>query len=58
MQPNELQQYLADQPPLVMPLKIEPHFALLTDEQKRYSHFISQYAHIPPDSQTARKARC
>ncbi|ATY58552.1 dipeptidyl peptidase III [Cordyceps militaris] len=44
MQPAELQQYLADQPPLVMPLKIEQHFELLSDEQKRYSHFISRAA--------------
>lgn len=42
MQPKELQQYLADQPPLVMPLKIEQHFELLSDQQKRYSHFISR----------------
>ncbi|KAJ3488346.1 hypothetical protein NLG97_g6214 [Lecanicillium saksenae] len=44
MQPNELQNYLADQPPLVMPLKIEPHFAKLNDEQKLYSHYISKAA--------------
>lgn len=46
MQPSELQQYLADQPPTIVPLKIEQHFELLTDEQKRYSHFISRHVYI------------
>ncbi|OAA44692.1 dipeptidyl peptidase III [Beauveria brongniartii RCEF 3172] len=44
MQPNDLQQYLADEPPLVLPLKIEQHFEILSDQQKRYSHFISRAA--------------
>lgn len=42
MQPQELQQYLADQPPAVVPLKIEQHFDILTDEQKLYCHYISK----------------
>ncbi|UKZ53764.1 hypothetical protein TrVGV298_007563 [Trichoderma virens] len=44
MKPEELKHYLADQPPSVVRLEIEKHFALLTDQQKRYAHFISKAA--------------
>lgn len=43
MKPEELKHYLADQPPTVVRLEIEKHFALLTEQQKRYAHFISKY---------------
>lgn len=42
MKPEELKHYLADQPPSVVRLEIEKHFALLTEKQKRYAHFISK----------------
>ncbi|KAH6608699.1 hypothetical protein Trco_002045 [Trichoderma cornu-damae] len=44
MKPEELKHYLADQPPTVVRLEIEKHFALLTEQQKRYAHFISKAA--------------
>lgn len=43
MKPEELKHYLADQPPSVVRLEIEKHFSLLTEQQKRYAHFISKY---------------
>lgn len=43
MQPKELEQYLADQPPAIVPLQIKKHFELLSDQQKLYSHYISKY---------------
>jgi dipeptidyl-peptidase-3 len=43
MKPEELKHYLADQPPTVVRLEIEKHFALLSEQQKRYAHFISKY---------------
>lgn len=42
MQPEDLKHYLADQPPTVVRLEIEKHFALLTEQQKRYAHYISK----------------
>ncbi|PTB67080.1 dipeptidyl peptidase [Trichoderma citrinoviride] len=42
MKPEDLKHYLADQPPSVVRLEIEKHFALLTEKQKRYAHFISK----------------
>ncbi|KAL7629344.1 hypothetical protein AAE478_000864 [Parahypoxylon ruwenzoriense] len=42
MDAQELQQYLADAPPSVVKLEIEKHFDALTDQQKRYAHFISR----------------
>ncbi|KAI9887412.1 MAG: hypothetical protein M1823_000749 [Watsoniomyces obsoletus] len=33
--------YLADSPPTVVRLEIRPHFDALTDEQRRYAHYIS-----------------
>ncbi|KOS16634.1 putative dipeptidyl peptidase 3 [Escovopsis weberi] len=44
MKPEELQHYLADQPPTVVRLEIEKHFEALNDKQKRYAHFISKAA--------------
>ncbi|QYT02480.1 Dipeptidyl peptidase 3 [Trichoderma simmonsii] len=44
MKPEDLKHYLADQPPSVVRLEIEKHFGLLTDQQKRYAHFISKAA--------------
>lgn len=41
MNAKELSQYLADAPPAVVRLEIEKHFEPLTDQQKRYAHFIS-----------------
>lgn len=42
MNAQELTQYLADSPPSVVRLEIEKHFEALTDQQKRYAHFISR----------------
>lgn len=39
-----LKQYLADDPPTVVPLAIKPHFDALTDKEKRYAHHLSVYA--------------
>jgi dipeptidyl-peptidase-3 len=36
-----LKQYLADNPPTVVPLAIKPHFDALTDKEKLYAHHIS-----------------
>ncbi|KAK3672474.1 hypothetical protein LTR78_007524 [Recurvomyces mirabilis] len=38
------QQYLADDPPTIVPLAIKPHFEALDDEQKLYAHYISRAA--------------
>jgi len=38
------QQYLADDPPTVVPLPIKPHFEALNDKEQRYAHFISRAA--------------
>ncbi|KAJ9630795.1 hypothetical protein H2203_001320 [Taxawa tesnikishii (nom. ined.)] len=35
-------QYLADNPPTVVPLKIAPHFEALSDREQKYAHYISQ----------------
>jgi dipeptidyl-peptidase-3 len=43
MNAQELSSYLADAPPSVVRLEIAKHFDALTDKQKRYAHFISQY---------------
>ncbi|KAH6636664.1 peptidase family M49-domain-containing protein [Chaetomium tenue] len=42
MNAQELSQYLADAPPSVVRLEIEKHFTALSDQQKRYAHFISR----------------
>lgn len=50
MKPEELKHYLADQPPTVVRLEIEKHFDLLSEQQKRYAHFISKYVTSGPFS--------
>ena len=37
-----LKQYLADDPPTVVPLAIKPHFEALKDKEKKYAHYISR----------------
>jgi len=39
--PETLKQYLADNPPTVVPLAIKPHFEALNNEEKLYAHYIS-----------------
>jgi hypothetical protein len=39
--PETLKQYLADNPPSVVPLAIKPHFEALSDQEKLYAHYIS-----------------
>ncbi|KAF2152883.1 dipeptidyl peptidase III [Myriangium duriaei CBS 260.36] len=36
------QQYLADDPPTVVPLSIKPHFEALNSQEKLYAHWISR----------------
>jgi dipeptidyl-peptidase-3 len=40
---QSLKQYLADNPPAVVPLAIKPHFEALSDKEKLYAHHISMY---------------
>jgi dipeptidyl-peptidase-3 len=42
MDESTLKQYLADNPPTVVPLAIKPHFEALNDKEKRYAHYISR----------------
>ncbi|KJZ73541.1 hypothetical protein HIM_07097 [Hirsutella minnesotensis 3608] len=42
MNRDELAHFLADAPPSVVRLEIEKHFEALSDQQKRYAHFISK----------------
>lgn len=44
MDPSELKHYLADQPPSILRLEVEPHFSNLSDQNKRYAHYISKAA--------------
>lgn len=37
-----IKQYLADDPPTVVPLAIKPHFEALSDKEKKYAHYISR----------------
>ena len=37
-----LKQYLADDPPTIVPLTIKKHFDALGDKEKQYAHFISR----------------
>ncbi|KAK3115789.1 hypothetical protein LTR53_004520 [Teratosphaeriaceae sp. CCFEE 6253] len=37
-------QYLADDPPTIVPLAIKPHFEALNDKEKAYAHYISHAA--------------
>ncbi|KAF2790206.1 dipeptidyl-peptidase III [Melanomma pulvis-pyrius CBS 109.77] len=41
MDTEALKQYLADNPPTVVPLAIKPHFEALSDKEKLYAHHIS-----------------
>ncbi|KAF2869908.1 peptidase family M49-domain-containing protein [Massariosphaeria phaeospora] len=38
---ESLKQYLADDPPAVVPLQIKPHFESLSDKEKLYAHHLS-----------------
>lgn len=38
------QQYLADDPPTVVPLAVKPHFEALSKQEKKYAHYISRAA--------------
>ncbi|PNS19717.1 hypothetical protein CAC42_7684 [Sphaceloma murrayae] len=38
------QQYLADDPPTIVPLLIKPHFEALSPKEQRYAHYISRAA--------------
>ena len=44
MDPSTLKQYLADDPPTVVPLAVKPHFDALDTKQKKYAHYISRAA--------------
>ncbi|EME49997.1 hypothetical protein DOTSEDRAFT_68754 [Dothistroma septosporum NZE10] len=39
-----LKQYLADDPPTIVPLSIKPHFEALSTREKKYAHYISRAA--------------
>lgn len=39
-----LKQYLADDPPTIVPLAIKPHFDALQPKEKKYAHYISRAA--------------
>ncbi|KAF2764621.1 dipeptidyl-peptidase III [Teratosphaeria nubilosa] len=56
-----LKQYLADDPPTVVPLAIRPHFEALSAQEKKYAHYISRAAfagtrvnlrQVSPESET------
>ena len=38
MDDDTLKQYLADDPPTIVPLDIKPHFEALTESEKLYAH--------------------
>lgn len=42
MNAQELKNFLADSPPSTVNLEIKKHFEALSDQQKRYAHFISR----------------
>ncbi|KAK0250487.1 hypothetical protein LTS09_014334 [Friedmanniomyces endolithicus] len=49
MVPNALddstrKQYLADDPPTIVPLAIKQQFEALNDKEKKYAHYISRAA--------------
>lgn len=44
MNAQELKNFLADSPPSTVNLVIKKHFEALTDQQKRYAHYISKAA--------------
>jgi len=43
MDAKELIHFLADSPPSAVRLEIKPHFEALSEQQKRYAHYISRY---------------
>ncbi|KAI4170829.1 MAG: hypothetical protein LQ346_008823 [Caloplaca aetnensis] len=43
---DNLSQYLADDPPTIVPLLVKPHFEALTNEQKLYAHHVSRAAFL------------
>ena len=44
MDQSTLKQYLADDPPTIVPLAIKPHFDALQPKEKKYAHYISRAA--------------
>ncbi|KAF2189475.1 dipeptidyl-peptidase III [Zopfia rhizophila CBS 207.26] len=42
MDTESLRQYLADNPPTIVPLSIKPHFEALKEKEKLYAHYISK----------------
>ncbi|WPG99597.1 putative dipeptidyl peptidase 3 [Acrodontium crateriforme] len=42
MDATTLKQYLADDPPTIVPLTIKKHFDALGDQEKKYTHYISR----------------
>ncbi|KAK3056253.1 hypothetical protein LTR09_002760 [Extremus antarcticus] len=42
MDDSTLKQYLADDPPTVVPLAVRPHFEALNNKEKKYAHYISR----------------
>jgi hypothetical protein len=42
MNAQELKNFLADSPPSTVNLEIKKHFEALTDQQRRYAHYISR----------------
>jgi hypothetical protein len=43
MNAQELKLFLADSPPSTVNLVIKKHFEALSEQQKRYAHYISRY---------------
>lgn len=41
MDASTKQQYLADDPPTIVPLLIKPHFDALSTKEQKYAHYIS-----------------
>jgi hypothetical protein len=42
MNAQELKNFLADSPPITVNLEIKKHFDALSDQQRRYAHYISR----------------
>ena len=42
-----LKQYLADNPPTIVPMAIAPHFEALNEEEKLYAHYLSMFVYEP-----------
>jgi hypothetical protein len=42
MNAQELKNFLADSPPSTVNLEIKKHFEALSDQQRRYAHYISR----------------